>query len=665
MLIVTAFSLGAILIGNLRSIAYREAEQYTGESVSRQRDIVANMIEKYGESLYAAGGGITTFCAGSEGLNPPDMVAFFKRLVSRLPTVSLLSYASPGRWNKPGETLAFSSEWRPPEDWDNTTRPWFTDAKKAAGKIACTDPYVSNIAGEIMAAVGINIYGTDGRDLGVVSFDIRVSDLHDILNADKRFSRQITYLINKEGLFISHEDVSKVMNNSANFFTEYHLESMKSQFLSSPSVSGEAGGVFFYSAAIPETTWGIVSVIPSELIFSEANNLLLQIVIVSFMILLIAGACAVLFTRRMLTSPIKEIDQAAASIAEMDFTVDIPHCREDEIGTIERALIKIRDSLRKAMDDLNAHVSTVTANSNRLKTAIVESSDALGTITGNMDAMKSETDTQMQSVDHTSQSILEIVKSIESLDQAIHTQAAHITESSAAIEEMVANIDAIRSVVARVTKTTDTLSKSSAAGHSMLVKLTEEINHIHEQSAALQNANKTIADMTGQTNILAMNAAIEAAHAGEAGRGFAVVAGEIRKLAELSGKESNAISEEIKKIERGMEQIAGVSHETVQSMDRIFTEIKAIDASFTQVNHAVEEQAAGGSQILIALKTILDMTGQVRDGAKTIRSQSGSIHEEMATLQRISQNVVSRAHEVKLASGSIASFLENTKALAG
>jgi methyl-accepting chemotaxis protein len=162
-----------------------------------------------------------------------------------------------------------------------------------------------------------------------------------------------------------------------------------------------------------------------------------------------------------------------------------------------------------------------------------------------------------------------------------------------------------------------------------------------------------------------MNAAIEAAHAGESGKGFAVVAGEIRKLAELSGKESNAISEEIVKIEREIDQITAASGDTVGAMDAMFAEIKALDDSFAQVNRAVEEQAAGGSQILIALKTIQDMTVQVRDGAAVIRRQSGSIHGEMATLQRISQNVTSRAYEVKTACGNISSMLENTKAMAG
>jgi methyl-accepting chemotaxis protein len=349
----------------------------------------------------------------------------------------------------------------------------------------------------------------------------------------------------------------------------------------------------------------------------------------------------------------------------MDFNVMIPNTRRDEIGDMHRALITIRDRMKTGIDEINQeHLAKIIKTGNRLKTVIAESSDELKTITANMDAMRSETDSQMASVSQTSGAIEEIVKSIDALDQAVRTQASRITQSSATIGEMVANIDSIRSVVEGVSRTTDSLSRSSADGHTMLVKLAESISHIQEQSAALQSANKTITDIAAQTNILAMNAAIEAAHAGEAGRGFAVVAGEIRKLAELSAKESNAIAEEIKKIERGIEQITGVSSQTVKAMDMIFGGIKAMDESFTRVNRAVEDQAAGGTQILMALKTIQETTGQVRNGAGAIQQQSGAIHAEMAKLREISENVSKRAYEVKVASGSIASFLENSKDMA-
>jgi methyl-accepting chemotaxis protein len=439
----------------------------------------------------------------------------------------------------------------------------------------------------------------------------------------------------------------------------------KKLFISSKAITDEWGT--FISGFIPifngSTCVGVLGVDYSVSTVKDIERIAVIALLVSLGLSgMVAGILGLLISQSLIR-PIKEMKDAANALAALNFEFSVTRFRKDEIGDIQRALTLIRDSLKKAMADLNAHLANLGANSNQLKTVIVESSNALGVITGNIDTMHAETDTQMVSVTQTSKALDEIIKSIESLDQAVYTQASHITESSSSIEQMVTNIASIRSVVSGVTKATDTLSKSSASGHTMLIKLAEEISRIREQSAALQTANKTIADMAGQTNILAMNAAIEAAHAGESGKGFAVVAGEIRKLAELSGKESNAISEEIKKIEQEIQRITEVSNETIRSMDRMFTEIRSIDDSFIQVNQAVEEQAAGGSQILIALKTIQDMTGQVREGAGMIRRQSGSIQEEMAKLRRISQDVTSRACEVQVASGNIALFLENTKDL--
>jgi methyl-accepting chemotaxis protein len=385
--------------------------------------------------------------------------------------------------------------------------------------------------------------------------------------------------------------------------------------------------------------------------------------VVSLLLSAVIAAIFALTVSSSLIKPIRKLKDFANTLAAMNFDVEIKTFRKDEIGSMQRALVKIRDNLKAAIENLNKNLQKITGNSERLNAVIMESTNALEVITANMEKMKLDTESQTHSVTETSGAIDNIVGSIDSLNEAVYAQSTHITESSAAIEQMVAHIDSIRHVAGNAGRTADTISESSSTGQGKLLKLVDEINGIHEQSQMLQNANKTIADIAAQTNILAMNAAIEAAHAGEAGKGFAVVASEIRKLAELSAKESDGISSEIKKIEQRITQITAVSSDTVKSMETMFTEIKALDQSFGVMNNAVEEQSAGGSQILTALRALQDITGKVKEGTDNIHRQSGAIQKAAVTLEGISQKVANQAVEVNTASGRITAHLENAKEL--
>ncbi|MDR2484033.1 MAG: methyl-accepting chemotaxis protein [Treponema sp.] len=660
-IVLTMAVLSLAFILNLRSITTEQIRQNAGESVARSRDNIASRLEKYQELLHNTACGVSSLFKQG-GVPSADLIEYFDRVREPNPDITTLYYSNNIPWFEEGGFVAVSPAWITPPDWDNTRRSWFTNAKQAGSKPVFTEPYIDAFTGDITISISMTVFNEKQEDLGVAAIDVLVNDLGSFLKAVAAIPGQEMFLLNKEGLFISHSDINAVMNK--NFFTETGLERYKQQALSSPSFIEMDDEVFIYASAIPNTDWILVSTIPVKTIFAEVNAMIARLIAVGLGLLAAAGVIAVIFTHRMLTVPIREVKQVAGALADMDFTVDIQKFRTDEIGEMQQALIKIRNSLRKGIDDLNqSHFAKISETYNRLKVVIAESSDSLNVITGNLDAMKNETEAQTESVARTSGAMDEIAGSIDSLNTAVRTQAAHIGESSAAIEQMVASIGSIRTVAGKVGKTTGALGKSSAAGHTMLLKLAEEVSRMHEQSATLQNANKTIADIAGQTNILAMNAAIEAAHAGESGKGFGVVASEIRKLAELAGKESEGISAEIKKLEQAIKRIGGVSQETVAAMDTIFTGIKDLDGSFGEVNHAVEEQAAGGSRILAALKTIQDMTGQVRDGMETIRRQSGLIHEEMEKLRHTSGEVTGRAREVRLAGGSIASFLEQAKAI--
>ncbi|MDR0525068.1 MAG: methyl-accepting chemotaxis protein [Spirochaetaceae bacterium] len=404
-----------------------------------------------------------------------------------------------------------------------------------------------------------------------------------------------------------------------------------------------------------------------ETMEEKLNSYLLKdILLVGTEILLFLGSALALcfFTLRSILKPLDESVHAAQEIARGNFDILIRPEGNDRITRLQEACLEMAQNLQNTMDKLQKHLIDNMEQRKKLNALVVHSFDAIELIITNVNSMNDKVRIQMESVQATSNSATDIFEHTDSFEQTVNTQVDCILQSSAAVNRMAVHISSIRSVVEQARKTTNTLSKSSETGHKMLVKLTGELKRIEDQSAALQTANKTIADIAGQTNILAMNAAIEAAHAGEAGKGFAVVAGEIRKLAELSAKESGSISAEMQKMEQTIREIGSVSQETVGAMDMIFTEIKSMNLSFAVVSQSVEDQSAGSAQMLTALETVQDMTKEVQDGAERIHQRTKAIQNEMTKLHTISQEVTESVHTMRKASQSLTEFLEAAHGIA-
>jgi len=210
----------------------------------------------------------------------------------------------------------------------------------------------------------------------------------------------------------------------------------------------------------------------------------------------------------------------------------------------------------------------------------------------------------------------------EQLNGHVAEQAAAVSESSAAIEEMIANIQSVTSTLQKNTENVKELQDASEAGHTGLSGVVADIKEITRESESLMEINSVMQNIASQTNLLSMNAAIEAAHAGESGKGFAVVANEIRKLAESSAAQSKTISTVLKKIKSSIETITKSTEAVLRKFDAIDVGVKTVAGQDTNILNAMEEQGHGSKQILQAMGCLNEITQGVKEEARQMVESS-------------------------------------------
>jgi methyl-accepting chemotaxis protein len=181
-------------------------------------------------------------------------------------------------------------------------------------------------------------------------------------------------------------------------------------------------------------------------------------------------------------------------------------------------------------------------------------------------------------------------------------------------------------------KNVQNLASASEKGRDDLHRVAGDIKAVATESERLLEINKVIQNIAIQTNLLAMNAAIEAAHAGDVGRGFAVVADEIRKLAESSSNQAKTVSSVLKEIKSSLEGISMSTEAVLHHFEDINTDVQTVSDLETTIRNATEEQDTGSKQILETIGVSNEITTNVRNGSAEMLSGS---HEIMGTGKRL------------------------------
>ncbi|MBO7175280.1 MAG: hypothetical protein J6V57_05985 [Spirochaetaceae bacterium] len=347
------------------------------------------------------------------------------------------------------------------------------------------------------------------------------------------------------------------------------------------------------------------------------------------------------------TDHIKEITEATFVLAQGDYSIEkLQVTNRNELGLLVNDMNLLIDGMRDIIKNIDSSVHETKNTANVMVQNIEASESHIQSVVYNVSEVKNEMINQAAGVEETQATINTIARTMDQLNRNIENQAASVVESSAAIEQMVANIRSVTSILEKNKSAVNKLFKAAMDGQQSIESAVSTSRQIYQESEGLLETNDVIKHIAEQTNMLAMNAAIEAAHAGDAGRGFAVVADEIRKLAEDSSAQSLLISTRLQELG---ESINNVSNNTME-IEKIFTAIyelaESVQNQETVILQAMEEQSAGSDQILIAMHAINEVTSSVKNGSSSMMQGTKEISIEMNKLSDITQQITDTMNRV-------------------
>jgi len=331
---------------------------------------------------------------------------------------------------------------------------------------------------------------------------------------------------------------------------------------------------------------------------------------------------------------LKEIAQG-----DGDLSRKLDQDRRDEYGELGRWFNAFTDGLAASIGGVKAAAASLTEKAASLAVNMAETAAAVHQITANVDGIRRQTAGQSASAADNMAALEKISGDLAGLDSLIESQSASVAESSASIEQMVANVRSVTGILDANAGSMTELQRAAKEGKEGMDAVAELLRAILKDSEGLSEAGNVIQSIAGQTNLLAMNAAIEAAHAGEAGKGFSVVADEIRKLAEVSGGEGKNIVDVLAKLKGSIDSVGGAADRAQAEFGRVLELTVEVGSQETVIKDAMDEQSSGGGQVLEAIRRINDITADVKGGSERMLAASADALRDMRSLSRVTAEI--------------------------
>jgi methyl-accepting chemotaxis protein len=388
--------------------------------------------------------------------------------------------------------------------------------------------------------------------------------------------------------------------------------------------------------------WAVMVAVTEDYMLAQVREMQ-KFTIILAVIAIVISAIIVFYVLSRTVKPIVTVAETLKDIAqgEGDLTRSVNINSKDEVGDLAKYFNQTLKKIKNLVIIIKKEAEKLSDIASDLSSNMTETAAAVNEITANIQSIKQRVINQSASVTETNATMEQVTGNINKLNGHVENQSNYVSQSSAAIEEMVANIASVTETLVKNAGNVKTLQEASEVGRSGLSEVATDIQEIARESEGLMEINSVMENIASQTNLLSMNAAIEAAHAGEAGKGFAVVADEIRKLAESSSEQSKTIGTVLKKIKDSIDKVTKSIESVLARFEAIDSNVDKVATQESTIRNAMEEQGQGSKQILDGIEKVTEITRNVKSGSNEMLTGAQEVIKESTNLEKATQEITS------------------------
>jgi len=551
-----------------------------------------------------------------------------------------------------GEYDYLNQEWYTfalPVDWDRN--------KKRDKEYFWTAPYFDDAAtNSLVITVNAFIYNSNGKILGISTIDWGIQGMIQSLKDIKITENSNTFLVESNSKTIMtytlDDDMVMKKTDEISWLDEVLNRSQKTDDSKYEVTLNNIDYNIYYTRTDSGMLYGYILPV-SDLLKAQRS---LTVFFITTAVIFIIVIIIILYS--IISKSIKPLSVTSQFITEIsegegDLTSKIPVKSNDEVGVLSHSFNKFVESLNQMVTEIKESIKVTQDISIDLAASSEESSAALTEITTNIDQIKKKINMLDAKITDSNMVFKDFSGLIDAIFERIQEQTNDIDKSSSSVEEMIASISSITLTAEKKLAVVDNLKNLAFTGEKEMEETIEVIEKISDSTNIIMNMLTVINNIAAQTNLLAMNAAIEAAHAGDAGKGFSVVADEIRKLAEDTSQNSKDISNSLKEVIEYIHISGDASNKTGVHFKNIVKGVDNVSDGIQEIKNAMQELSIGSEEIMSALVSLVQSSKIIDKSSLEMKDKSAIITKSLDSIYNISVDTKQGILEISLGANEI------------